>query len=141
LQADGVIETIFSRMNEFNNDGARLELALSLARMTGEEQHFVRLLRQMRGDAGTAVAQEFIHLKSQLARTAATEALLANCTDTFAREDLAAGIALLVQLLHAVPNGDSLRARLLKGCAAGLEQYGTERMEYVILALHVLHST
>jgi HEAT repeat protein len=141
LQAKDAIPRIFDLMWSFENEGARLELALSLARMTGKEQHFVRLLRQMRGDAGTAVAQELLHLKHRLAKHDGIEGLLSDCADTFAREDLAAGVALLMELLRALPNGDSVRARLLKGCAAGLEHYGTERMEYLVLALHVLHVT
>ncbi len=139
LQATAAIESLFAMMGEFDNDGARLELALSLARMTGQEQHFVRLLRQMRSDLGTAVAQELLHLKKQLLDAGVDEARFTECMDTFARENLPKGVELFVQMLRILDTDDSLRARLLRGCADGLEEFGTERLQYVVLALHVLH--
>ena len=142
IQAIEAVETLFAMMKEYDNDGARLELALSLARMTGEEQHFVRLLRQMRSDLGTAVAQELMHLRHKLVETSDVEALLTKCMDTFAHEDLTGGVELLVQLLRKLAqNDEGLRARLLRGCADGLEAFGRERLQYAVLALHVLHVT
>ena len=48
LRSPEAIDTLFSILDSTENEGARLELALSLARMTGHEQPFVRLLRHSR---------------------------------------------------------------------------------------------
>jgi hypothetical protein len=125
-------------MHGFENEGARLELALSLARMTGSEHHFIRLLRQARDDVGTAIAQEMMHLRGQKPLSMADRSLLRDCIDAFAHEDDRAGVAQLVALLRSLPQSNSVESRLLRGCAEGLEQHGY--VEYVILALHVLHA-
>jgi HEAT repeat protein len=137
LQAAAAIDTIFGLMADFDNQGARLELALSLARMTGSEHQFVRLLRQARDDSGTTIAQELIHLSHEAPLNGLDPAALRACIDAFAHEDLAAGKAQLVALLRALPNGATTSGKLLHGCADGLERDG--HTEYVLLALHVLH--
>ena len=137
MEAHEAIETLFGLMPTFEVEGARLELALSLARMIGSEHHFVRLLRQVRDDFGTAIAQELLHLKNLAPLTSADPALLKDCINTFAHEDRDAGITLLIPLLRSLPDSGSVESRLLRGCADGLEANGY--LEYVILALHVLH--
>ena len=144
LRATEAIDTIFGLMRQTENEGARMELALSLARMMGEEHHFIRLLRQIRNDTGTAAAQELTQVRNRLARSVSvqTRASLTECADMFAREALADGAVLLVQMIRGLPPAayfDTLAMKLLHGCADGLETYGTARREYLVLALHVLH--
>lgn len=144
LRATEAIETLFENMRKFENEGARMELALSLARMLGEEHHFIRLLRQVRADAGTAAAQEIMQLRNRLLRSVSqeTRALLSTCSESFAREALDEGIAAIIQMIRAMPPSayyDELALRLLRPCADGLETYGAKRLEYLIVALHVLH--
>jgi HEAT repeat protein/MFS family permease len=140
LRAPESIATIFEVMGRFENPGARRELALALARMVGQEQPFIRLLRQMRTDTGTAVAQELLHIKNRLTKLAPVEQQVTACVDAFAHEDLAAGAAQLEQLLRELPADHPLFARLLQGCADGLASWGSEHDEYIVLALHVLHN-
>ncbi len=144
LRATEAIDTLFEVMRNIENEGARMELALSLARMLGEEHHFIRLLRQIRADAGTAAAQELMQLRNRLARSVSqeTRALLSTCSENFAREALDEGIAAIIQMIRALPPSayyDDLAMRLLRGCADGLETFGAARLEYLIVALHVLH--
>ena len=145
LQAHEAIDTIFKILDSLENDGARMELALSLARMIGHESHFIRLLRQMRQDAGTAASQEIMPLKHRLLKHIHDQEalqLLVSTADTFAREDLHEGAKLLSAFIQRLPP-DTYKPtaeHLLGVCARQMAQHGFERMEYAVLALHVLHS-
>ena len=138
LEASEAIDTLFDLMHSFENQGARLELALSLARMTGSEHHFVRLLRQARDDTGTAIAQELVRLKSSVPLNTVDETAFIECMNAFAREELDTGKALFAALLQTLPEEGTLKTHLLQGCADGLEDQGFT--EYVLLALHVLEA-
>jgi MFS family permease len=144
MAATEAIDTIFDLAHKTTNEGARMELALSLARMLGEEHHFIRLLRQVRSDPGTAAAQELMQLRNRLLRSVSsqTRSVLSTCSEAFARDALDEGITGLIGMIRALPPSayyDELAHKLLQGCAAGMETYGSARIEYLILALHVLH--
>jgi hypothetical protein len=135
---------ILATLHDGREEVTRLELALALARILGDEHHFIRLLRQLRADPGTAVAQELTTFKKRLATIAPEDenlaTLLDECVNAFAHNDLAQGVALLSQLLRHLPgevNGDA-RTTILEECARRLEQYGPSRRGYVLLALHAL---
>ncbi len=139
VEATGPLLQILDTMA---NEGARLELALSLGRIVGEEHNFIQLVRQVRGDAGTAMAQAVASLKRKAEKrvNAGLPAALDACADLLARNNLAAGTRQLAQILERLPT-DSLRpwsAAILAECRAHLAQDGVDRMEYAILALHVL---
>ncbi|HUM70322.1 MAG TPA: MFS transporter, partial [Chloroflexota bacterium] len=65
LQATDATETILGLLAAEPEEPARLELALALARLTGEEHVFIQLLRQSRGDRGTALAQAITGLEKK----------------------------------------------------------------------------
>jgi HEAT repeat protein len=145
LKATEAIETLFDLLRDTDNEGARMEVALALGRIIGDEAHFVRLLRQVRDDAGTAVAQELIQLKNHLEKSASSELMnvLAVCSEAFARENLDEGIEQLVGMIRALPSSayfTEMAETLLSHCANALEVCGAARIEYLILTLHVLHS-
>ncbi|MAS32690.1 MAG: hypothetical protein CL610_01710 [Anaerolineaceae bacterium] len=145
LHATEAIDTLFNLLGQTENEGARLEVSLSLARMIGEEHHFIRLLRQTRSDTGTAVARELTQLRNRLSRSVSqqTRSTLSGCADAFAKDALNDGVSTLIQMIRALPPSayyDDLSLKLLHRCADGMETYKTERMEYLILALHVLHT-
>ena len=145
LRATESIDSLFDLLRATENEGARMELALSLGRMIGDEAHFVRLLRQVRGDAGTAIAQELIQLKSHLAKSASSELLgtMTICSESFARANLDEGISHLVRMIRGLPPSayfTEVAEILLRKCASNLEDFGASRAEYLILILHTLHS-
>jgi MFS family permease len=134
--------------------GARMELALTLARLLGGEHHFIQLWRRTQGEAGTGLAQALQSLRRRLEKTlghnrAATGAadapeplaVLAGATEAFAHSDLAAGAAGLGAFIRALPpvEFDPLARAVLGECAARLEEFGAERREYILLAVHALH--
>lgn len=77
------------------NEGARLELALTLARLLGDEHHFIALLRSVRNDPATGVAQAVTGYKRRLAnvvRAGSEQMQLADrCAEAMARGDLVRG--------------------------------------------------
>ncbi|MEO8608068.1 MAG: MFS transporter [Chloroflexota bacterium] len=142
LSVEEAVPTLLDVLENTDNEGARLEIALSLARIVGGEQQFIRLLRQMRGDKGTAVSQSLSlvkrHLGSDLSESVT---MIAECADIFAREDLDGGIAQLVSTIHFIL--PSLQPRVcktvLEACVAQLEVSKSARMDYLLLTLHSLH--
>ncbi len=144
LQATSAIETLHRLLRQTTNEGARMELALALARMVGQENRFVSLLRRLRTDPGTTAAQELLHVRRQLRRSAAPDLMdsLQFASDAFAAEDLAAGVVRLTDslgLIAADTYFPGVAHQLLQHCAADLTEYGVERVELLVLILHVLH--
>ena len=129
-----------------DNRGARLELALTLARLTGDEHSFIQLVRQVREDAGTAMSRSISSLKRTAARahvdSPTLNAAIDQCADALAHGDLSHGVTYLAAVIRTTPPqavGDP-GSRILRECAREFDTRGAERPEYVMLALHVLHT-
>jgi MFS family permease len=142
LGVEEAVPTLLDVLQHTENEGARLEIALSLARIVGHEHQFIRLLRQMRSDRGTAISQALIVIKRHLSsgHDEATDIIM-ECADTFAREDLDGGIARLVQLLRLMlPDLEPRVCKtVLEGCAFQLEASKSTHPDYLLLTLHTLH--
>ncbi len=141
LQYGAAIGIVFDLLAVTENEGARLELALSLARMIGHEHYFIRRLRQIRQDMGTAVSQALTATRKHLdLDDVELNNQFSQCANTFARDEFAEGTRQLAALIHALPpepyTPDS-RA-ILDTCAAQLEVHKIEHIEYLLLALHTL---
>jgi hypothetical protein len=142
LQASEAIDTLFSILDSTDNEGARMELALSIARITGYEQPFIRLLRQARHDPGTTVSQAISGLKKRLNALGNSELvrLAEESASMFARDDFAAGIAVLIELVSLLPTDicPERGSKIITECASRLRQHGSAHREYLILTLHTL---
>lgn len=134
LRAEEAVGVLLDVLVNTENEGARLELALALARIVGDEQHFIRLLRHMRQDAGTAAAQAITALKRRLYDV--DTHLLDRCAEAFARDDFAAGVAFLREVIAALPPEEHRPAArvMLEACAAHM----ADHRECLLLALHAL---
>ncbi len=103
------IGDLLALLNRMQNPGARLELALSLARIVGDEHVFVGLLRQMREDQDTATAQALGNFRRHIERVRilSREHLqeLVASTDAFARGQREEGIQLMIRALRARATG------------------------------------
>jgi HEAT repeat protein/Na+/melibiose symporter-like transporter len=144
LQAKEATAQLLSLLYQTENEGARLELALTLARIIGDEHHFIQLLRSVRADTGTAVAQEINGLKRKFVREhmdmERVGPLCDECADHFARSELDTGILCLSRLIQALPldKYDEQSQAVLHECAVRLPQLGAGHLEYVLLSLHTL---
>ncbi|MBI5667873.1 MAG: MFS transporter [Chloroflexi bacterium] len=142
LKAEAAIPTLLDILKKTENEGARLELALAVARVIGQEHPFIRLLRHMRQDKGTAISQALMATYKHLNGVVPLEVqtLLQENAHVFAREDFEQGVALLVQIIRLLPAEVvpvSARA-VLNECADRLTDCGVGRQEYLLLALHAL---
>jgi hypothetical protein len=123
-----------------------MELALSLARIVGDEHNFIQLLRQVRGEAGTAASQSVTALKKKVSEYLVDGegdllATLDSCAEALAQDDLERGAALFCNVIRLSPTEDLSTAcvEILHDCADRLDEFGARRLEYVILALHAMH--
>jgi HEAT repeat protein len=142
LRATESIDPLLEVLANTENEGARLELALALARIVGDEHYFIRLLRQVREDRGTAISQAVTALKRRLdTGNEKLASIIAACANAAAQDDLDEGIAQLINLVSWLPakaHTPSGRA-ILEECVKRLEEFKTDRQEYLLLTLHVLH--
>jgi Na+/melibiose symporter-like transporter len=135
------ITTLLDVLYHTENEGARLELALALARIIGQEHHFIYLLRQMRQDRGTAASHAVTVFKRRAHLNEGELAdLAAETADTLAREDFDKGIEQFVQLVQALPPdmGTHNCRTVLAACAARLPEVKLTRGEYLLLGLYSL---
>jgi HEAT repeat protein/sugar phosphate permease len=124
---------------------ARTEVALALARMMGNEQEFLQLLRQANQDAAVATSQALLTLKKRINGSAAAEELLTSveeCAETLGREQLDEGVELIRCLVEKLPQ-EQLPPHcctILQSCVECLADHRSERLEYVVLTLHAMNS-
>jgi hypothetical protein len=117
---------------------------LALARLTGDEHHYIQLVRAARSDLGTAAARTLSTFKRKLARAkeidSEASAAFAEAADIFARNDLAGGAIVLAGALRQLPNHyfSETAGKIVYECALRLEECGADRTEYLLLALHAL---
>lgn len=143
LRAQEAIDCVLLFLKETENDGARIELTLSLARMIGDEGRFIKLWRQSKHDIGTMCSQTLLALRHYFSRNHAdVERALAEAAEQFARDHLAQGMAHIVQLIHALPREqyEPASLKILDECAERLTEYSAERTEYLLLVLHNLEA-
>jgi HEAT repeat protein len=144
MRAEEAIYDLLALLDRTENPGARLELALSLARIVGQEHVFVQLLRQMREDQDTATAQALGDFRRHIERVRIlsrerVQELTASA-DAFARGRRDEGIQLMLPALRALPPGaiTSAGATILGESLQQIEASGLTHIEYLLLTLHVL---
>ena len=141
------MEAGFPFLLELEAERPRMEMALAFARTVGHERRFVRLWRQTRREPGTALAQEVTRLRRGALRLRPAPApkrtaMLAASADAFGHEDLAEGARCFAEAVPPdwVEGRRAAASRLLSECVTRLRQFGGERLEYVLLALHAFES-
>lgn len=142
LQCVDATPTLLGLLAQTENTGARLELALTLARIVGGEHNFVTLLRQVRGDTGTATAQALNAYRKRHEKRLGQETVvqLSECEEALARGEIDHGCRLFGELIPALPLHTMSHARsiILQECGTQLAATGAEHMEYILLAIHAL---
>ncbi len=133
------LRPIFDMLDETENEGARMELALAVARAADGEQRFIPLLRGLRGDLGTSASQAILPLKRRLDKASRADfiALIDHCAHTFARNQFDSGTVELAGVIDGLLSADVAvsEREILTECAQKLRQYKAARLEYLVLAL------
>lgn len=137
LQDTAVTPHVLPLLYEESENMGRSELALSLARLVGNEPGYIQMLRQVRGDMETAVPQIILTLSK---KWPAASDLITESATAFNTGQHEEGLAQLIQLARAaielpMPDSDKL---ILEECITRLTEFGMERQEYLLLLLHIL---
>jgi len=141
LGATSATGKLLALLQNTEDESDRMELALALARIVGNESHFIQLWRALRGEPTTAAARAVVTLKKKLGKhDVALAGQLDRCAETLARGDLDEGARVLgavIVSLHLDGYGSACAA-ILHECATHLVATGAQRQEYLLLALHAL---
>ena len=141
LGYETAVPTLLKLWDDAETQGQRFETALAVARIVGNEHRFVQLLRGVRGDLGTTVAQALIPLRKPLVAIDTELAdLLSLCVADFAANADDAGALKLSQLIRVLlaETVAPLQSQVLAKCAAMLEATPSEQLEGLVLAVDVL---
>jgi MFS family permease len=143
LRADAATPQLLDLLAQMDNRGARMELALSLARVVGDEYHFIQLARQARSDAGTALAQGVAAWRKRVERgthAAPLIAVLAAAEESLAHADLDRGGRLIAEAIRCAPRRGQPETPwlILDTCAEHLAASHETQMEYLLLTLHTV---
>jgi HEAT repeat protein/Na+/melibiose symporter-like transporter len=137
------IEPILELIESITDEDERLELALALARIIGQERHYIQLWRNSGSDLGTSAAQALYALDTIMAKRQECADLRKNVHESaqsFAHDDFGTAVVLLARALRELPTAlyRPQAITILNSCATLLEDVGDSRIEYIILALHTL---
>jgi hypothetical protein len=135
------MEPILALLAEVETETFRGEVALAAARIIGGERNYIKLLRGSEADWSTALSDAILKLKKPMVRLNIDPDLidsLSACADNFAAEQQGFGVELLWSILYAMPKDqiDTEFRKVFVECSKRLEQFGTARREYILLAVH-----
>lgn len=146
FRAKQALDDLVALLRRLSGDSRRGEVALAIARIIGDENHFVRLWRATRSDFGTGCAQALAVLRKRIVSdwpgSGPRDEALDTAEQALAAQDLDVGAESLGRLIRYVPL-DRLPPHLvsvLVECGCQLEQSGAERQEYVLLTLNILYT-
>jgi hypothetical protein len=138
------VDELLGFMHTSRERASRMELALALARIVGEEHHFIQLVRSRGAELSITTSQTVTaaHKRMRASQKAGPEllALMEECARTLGREDFASGAEQVSRIIRLLPAGsyDRTSSAILDDCAERLDQFGANRVEYLLLALHTL---
>lgn len=146
LQAKSETPHILELLVIVNVELERRELASSLARMMGSDRYFVRLLREVANEPGSALSQEVSVLTSRFKRLGWFDSSLLEtsnrCVEALAQNNITLGAGLIADIsvltLNQISNPEQNLVVIIKECARQLQAVQPLRMEYVLLALQAL---
>jgi HEAT repeat protein len=144
LRTTSATSTLLEMLYATQDQSTRLEIALALARILGNEHNFIQWWRSLRAASGTALAQAVTALKKKpICSTTHNGDLtdaLDRCAAALEYNDFTAGIVLLAESLHQLPLPTRADAAtlILHECAQRLTESGDDRREYLLLALVAL---
>jgi NNP family nitrate/nitrite transporter-like MFS transporter len=142
LGAREAIPDMLALLTETEDHYLRMEIALALGRLVGEEGDFVRLLRAVRQDAGMAASQVLIEVNRRIDRSEWGEVhtILEHSIEAFSRNDLEGGVSRLAGLplaLEMEPFNPDV-SQIMQACGDNLRAAGIERADFLVLLLHTL---
>jgi hypothetical protein len=142
LGAVEAIPDMLALLHETQDHYLRLEVALALGSLVGEEVSFVRLLRSVRQDLGTTASQSLIEINRRLESPewAELHQALNRSIEAFSRNELDQGMNTLADSVLALEMEPFPKpvAQVLQASAGELNTSGSDRVDYLVLLLHTL---
>ncbi|MBN1436279.1 MAG: MFS transporter [Sedimentisphaerales bacterium] len=142
IRSSEAVPNLLTFLHDAVEPSARNEVALSLARIVGQENRYIQLWRSLRDDFATAAGQAVLALKKPLANIARLDPTLptavSDCADAFAQEQTLLGMRKLADILAQMPQEyiTPQASAILSDCQKQLRSAHKPRKEYLILALH-----
>ena len=146
LRASETVGDLLALLGTSEDENTRIELALALARMGGNERYFVHLWQEMRREVGTAVSQAVFSLRKKVKNLPAGSGdllrVVDDCAEAFAQDAIGGGTALLRDMIRSLAgeNFGETPTAILRECAERLDEFGAARIEYIVLSLHTLNA-
>jgi hypothetical protein len=136
------VDDLFSLLRQADSEVMRGEVGLALARLAGDERYYLQHWQPLRSNLNTAAGQAVLALQ-KMAKALKWDVfveLSETCAGCFARGDVGDGVVHLNHLIRQLPAGDlnATLVSILNGCADGLSEFGAARLEFILLALHLL---
>lgn len=142
LRSRDAVKPLLAFLYQSRGNDTRMELALSLARISEYSDHFVQLAKHVRTEPAAALSQAALELKRVKSFQSLPEMaeIIDQCGSAFARDDTTSGIQYLTDLARLVPRAgqSNVHAWILQECAERLSEFSSARPEYTLLALHTL---
>lgn len=135
------LEDILKMLAEAQTETFRGELALAVAKIIGSERTYIKLYRSARTDWSTTICEAMMKLKKPMQKLNLSNDLLelvTICADCFAAEKPSLSDELLWPIFSAIPKDylDKNFRPVFAELSKRLEQFGTSRREYILLAIH-----
>jgi HEAT repeat protein len=142
LGAVEAIPDMLALLKDTDDHYLRMEIALALGSLVGEEGAFVRLLRGIRQDIGMTASQALIEISRKLGPDLPLDLhdMFASSIEAFSRDDLKSGINSLAEAALSLDSGTFPPevGQVLTVSASALQTGGIERDDFLVLLLHTL---
>lgn len=145
LRASEATNEIFALLRQVKPQTMRGEIGLALARLAGDERFYMQHWRPLLANPNMAAAQALLNLQKQTKAlgNARLTTLVENCAEHFAQNNSLKGVQILSELLGELSKTgvDPTLVDILSQCATGLDEFGDNRLEFILLSLHTLNIT
>ncbi len=145
LGDERVLGYCFELLSSSTSETSRRELTLTLARISGQENRFIRHWRKINSEPSTSTAQAVLNLRRELNESQSSDfavrRTIVDCADFFSRGDTKAGTRKICELEGMLDMSSKLEniKKITRECVRELEQDET-RLEYLILLVHCLQT-
>lgn len=146
LRYEKALPVLFRLLSENNENETRMELSMAVARIIGDEYHFIQIVRQAQTDICITAAKEVGDIRHYLNNHAQIsieqQKTLDDSVEEFLENDIEAGVHLILRLIGILPLTDinDVCVSVLNECWDRMTEFGTIRSEYILLALHAMYT-
>lgn len=145
LGATPAVPTLLDILHDISNDKARMDITLSLSKMVSDENHFVTLVRGLHSDPATTLSGELLRLRTRLNKNPiVNDVHVKACSrgiEAFGNDNMERGLENLITIVGGMLflTENPTAQKLLQGSLDGMQRWGMEHPEYILMALNILN--